>query len=338
MHMETAPTKENVEKIIYVPMASPMDGFAEEEEINLLELWDVVWQKKWFIMGVTLICTLIAVYWTLFVLPVTYKSTAVILPNKTDSSAMSRLSGLVGNLPLPISLPGGGKIDRVGSFLKSRTLQKRLLEKYDLLPRFYPDIWDNETSTWLMEKEAAKPTVVKALQTNLLKGVFSVDVDNDKQTGLISLSWIDEDPAFSALMLGRVIAELQFYLDNEYETDAARERRFVEQQLADATRELEYWEEQTPSKEMRLAKIQRERLATQTVYAELRKQLELAKITEAREVIDFKILDAPFVPENRFKPQRSKICLLTIIVSGMFSVSLVFGHRYIMNIRNHTSR
>jgi uncharacterized protein involved in exopolysaccharide biosynthesis len=321
------------EKVIYVPMAQSMENFQEDDEIDLLELWAILWRGNWFIMGFALACTLVAVYMTLFVMPVMYKSNTVLLPNKSDSGA-SRLSGLVGSLPIPLNLPGGGgEVDKVGSFLNSRTLKTRLIEKYDLLPRYYPDMWDSSTQQWKVEDPAARPTLVKALQTGLIDGYLSVN--NDDKTGLITLSWEDESPEFASLMLERVIAELRFFLDHEYETDAVRERRFVEDQLTEATRELEYWEKQVPSGELSLAKIQRERLATQTVYTELRKQLELAKITEAKELINFKVLDPPFVPENRSSPARTKICLLTIIASGMFSVFLVFAYNFIANARKN---
>lgn len=332
--MEAHPGKkhtENAEKIIYVPMASPMNDSSEEEEFNILNLWDIVWYHKKIILGVTLGCTLLCICLTFYVLPTTYQSNAVLLPNQNDSNALSQLSGLMGNIPLPISLPGGGEVDKVSSFLGSRTLKKRLIEKFDLLPRYYPEYWNSDTQSWEVKNNDQKPTVIKALQTKLIDDIFFVHTNDE--TGLITLTWEDEDPAFTALMLQRVINELQFYLDNEYETDAAQNRQFVEQRLANATRDLEYWEEQTPSKEMTLAKIQRERLATQTVYTELRKQLELAKITEAKEVIDFKTLDVPFVPEKHFQPRRFRMCLLTMITSGIFSLFLVFGYRYIYNLR-----
>ena len=318
-------TPENPEKIVYVPMAPGMESCQDDDEIDLLELWDILWSGKWFVVAFTLACTLVAVYMTLFVMPVIYKSDAVILPNKSESGA-SRLSGLVGSLPIPISLPGGGGgVSKVDSFLNSRTLQTRLIEKYDLLPRYYPEAWADD--------EAEKPTLVKALQSGLIKDILKVN--NDDETGLITISWSDQSPEFAAQMVERVIAELRFFLENEYETDAARERRFVESQLAQTTQSLEYWENQVPSGEMTLAKIQRERLAAQTVYTELRKQLELAKITEAKEVISFKILDPPLIPEQRSSPARSKICLLTIIASGMFSVFLVFGYRFVVNVKKN---
>jgi hypothetical protein len=81
-------------------MDQSMENFQEDDEIDLLELWAVLWRGKWFIMGFALACTLVAVYMTLYVRPVMHKSNTVLLPNKSDAGA-SRLSGLVGSLPSP---------------------------------------------------------------------------------------------------------------------------------------------------------------------------------------------------------------------------------------------
>ncbi len=314
----TTENKPEQKEIVYVP-AYPGMMQPEEDEIDLLQLWGVIWNAKFFIAGFTLAATLVAVYVTLFVLPVTYKSDVVLLPTETDG-------GGLGSLPIPISLPGAGKSDQILTFLQSRNLQQRLIEKYELLARFYPDLWDAEKKVW---KTSEYPTVVKALQGNLIGGAYSVS--QDKKTNLITASWVDGDPAFASKMLERVIAELQYYLDNEYESDAQREREFVENQLKQATKDLEHWEQQLPHKDLNLATIQRERLAAQTVYTELRKQLELAKITEAKELVRFKVLDTPFVPENKFKPKRSRICALTMVTSCFLAVFLVFLQRAIKN-------
>jgi len=90
-----------------------------------------------------------------------------------------------------------------------------------------------------------------------------------------------------------------------------------------------------PSKDITLAKIQRERLAAQTVYAELRKQLELAKISEAKELISFKVLDEAFIPEKKYKPKRSLICLLSMITAGFFSVFFVFFVNFIRQLKKN---
>ncbi len=303
----------------------------EEDEIDLLDLWRVLWSGRWLVAGITILATAAAVLVSLYLLPVTYRSEAVLAPVEKEGGGMGALSGLVGSLPLPISLSGGGKSESILAFLNSRTLRQRLIEKYDLLPLLYPGLWDPERKAWKVEDPEEAPTVVKALQSKALDSLFSVS--QDKKTGLVTLAWEGEDPAWCADMLRRVIGELRFFLDNEYVTDARREREFVEKQLAKATAELEYWERQVPSEELTLAKISRERLAAQTVYTELRKQLELAKISEARENVTFKVLDPPFVPERKYKPKRTLIVALTAMTSLFLAVFLVFARHAVRNAR-----
>jgi len=326
--------KQNVEQnkkhpekeFIYVPVPQ-MDPMWDEDETDLLEYWNTIWKGKWFIMGFTLLCTLVAVYVTLYVLPETYKSDVVLQP--TETSSPSGLSALAANLPISIPLGGsGGKNANIVSFLNSRTIKERLIEKYDLLPKLYSDIWDKENQKWMIDDPEKKPTIQKAIIN--LGGRYQIN--KDKMTELITISWTDEDPEFTKIMLQRIVKEIRYYLENEYESDAKREREFVENQLNKAEKELEHWEKQVPSDKLTLSKIQRERFASQTVFTELRKQLELSKISEVKEIINFKILDKPFVPEERFKPKRSRICILTIVVSCFLSISLVFFKQFVINL------
>ncbi|GAB6888159.1 hypothetical protein JCM13304A_16570 [Desulfothermus okinawensis JCM 13304] len=305
----------------------------EEDEIDLLELWDTIWKRRKLIGAITFGATLLAVIITLFVLPVIYRSQAVLIPASSGSG--SGLSSLVSSLPIPINLSGiTGSEDKstlIVSFLKSDNLKLRLIKKYNLLPILYDNLWDEEKQTWDVDDEEDIPTPVLAIQEKKLDDIY--EVSQDKKTGLITISWESKDPKFAALMLQRVIDELTHYLNEEYETDAKRERLFVEKQLAKAKKELEYWEKQIPTKKLTLAEITRERLAAQTVYTELRKQYELAKIAEAKEVINFKVLDPPYIPEKKYKPKRTLICAVTIVTSLFLSIFLVFFLEFLSNAR-----
>jgi uncharacterized protein involved in exopolysaccharide biosynthesis len=319
-------TKEK--EIVYLQPAFPCDD--KEDEINLLDLWNVLWQGKWLIALVVSVSILAAGFLAFFYLPVTYKSDAVLLETMQDRSGIAGLSGLIGNLPIPIDLSGSNQTS-ILSFLESRTLKERLISKYNLLPLLYMDIWDPNSGKWLVEKPEDTPSLVRAIQGKKLDDIFQVS--NDKTTGLTTIDWVDESPVFCKEMLDRVIAELNFFLDNEYISSARREREFVEQRLTLATKDLEYWERQVPTEQTTLAKITRERLAAQTVYTELRKQLELARISEAKENISFKVLDAPFVPEYPFGPKKKLIMALSVVGSFFFAVFLVFFLQFVKKIK-----
>jgi uncharacterized protein involved in exopolysaccharide biosynthesis len=316
-------------EIVYLQPAYPPG--IEEDEIDLLDLWNVLWKGKWIIFGITSLAVIVACILAFLVLPVTYQSSTVLSPINQQQSPTSGLSSLLGNLPIPISLPGSSDQTGIMAFLQSRTLKERLITKYDLLPVIYKDLWEPAGKTWKVDDPEDAPTVVKALQEQKLENFFTVSQDKDSR--LITLTWTDESPEFSKTMLDHVIEELNFFLDNEYVSNAKREREFVEKQLTEATGELESWERQVPTEKITLAQITRERLAAQTVYTELRKQLELAKISEAKENISFKVLDEPFVPEYRYKPNRKLIVALSFAASFFFAVFLVFFLNFIKNAR-----
>ena len=300
----------------------------QEDEVDLIELWRVVWAGKLFIVSFVFICTLIAAVVSFAFLPRMYKSTTTLIPVKQEKSSIGSLGGLLGNLPLPIVLPGQGASNIV-SFLESRTLKERLLTKYNLLPVLYADLWNPETKSWDVADPGIKPTIIKALQAGIFDAFFSVS--QDKRTELITINWSGQEPAFCKLMLERVINELTFFLENEYVSDARREREFVEGQLVSAKEDLEYWDRQIPSEKLKLSEITRERLTSQTIYTELRKQLELAKINEAKRLDTFEVLDHPFVPEKPYKPRKGLIVALTFVSSAFIALFGVFFLNFIRN-------
>ena len=317
------------EKIVYAYPPFPMQEF-QEDEIDLLDLWRVIWKGKWFITFFVVLFTLASIFVSFFVLEKTYKSTTTIIPLTQEKSSLGNLSGLIGSLPLPISLPGQGT-SNIMSFLKSQTLQSRLITKYNMLPILYKDAWDAEKKQWIVDSPKNQPTLIKTLQSNKLDAYYSVN--QDKKTELISIQWEGNDPAYCAQMVTNIIAELTFFLENEYESNAKREREFIEKQLNKVTLELDFWERQVPDDKLTLSKITRERLTAQTVYTELRKQLELAKITEAKELESFKVLDEPFIPERHFKPNKRLIVMLSFVCSGFIALFMVFFHNFVRNIR-----
>ena len=232
---------------------------------------------------------------------------------------------------LPISISDGGeKTQTIVNYLNSRTMQAWMINEFNLLARLYPDKWDQEKKQWKNASSDSHPSVTMALQRRRLAKLFSVDYD--KKTGLISISYLDKDPLFAKKVVAGVITELERYLLHDNVTDAKRNRLFVEEQVARTTQELEYWEKQVPSANLTESTVLREQRALLVVYTELKKQFELAKIEEAKQVVAFKVLDEPLVPELKDKPNRRLICLGTLMFSGLFAIMLVFVFEFIKSV------
>ncbi|MBU0480045.1 MAG: hypothetical protein KKG47_02970 [Proteobacteria bacterium] len=320
---------ENTDKTVSAYSPFPIQGH-RGDEVDLLEYWRVIWRGRLFILLFVTLSVLASLAISYFVLEETYQSTATLIPIKDESSSLGKLNGLIGNLPLPISIPGQGK-NNIMTFLDSRTLKERLITKYDMLPVLYPDLWDSGKKQWLVSAPEKKPTLVTALQEEKIEDFYSSR--QDPKNELITIDWEGRDPGYCARMVNHVIAELTFFLENEYDSNAKREREFVEKQLEKTTAELEYWERQIPDEKLTLSKISRERITAQTVYTELRKQLELAKISEARKLESFKVLDKPFIPEKPFQPKKLLIVALTAFCSTFIALFLVFFHNFLRTAR-----
>lgn len=315
--------------VVYVP-SLPLP---EDNEIDFLAIWRTLWRWKWFIAGVTLACTLIAVYITLYKLPVVYRSEVVLQPTLSPET-QSSLGTTLGQLGQFISLPpisGGDKSQLIVNYLKSRSLKTWMIKKFNLLPRLYPDKWNSEKGTWLAKDPKDIPSIVKAIQTRKMEHIYSVE--NDDKVGLISITFVDRDPAFTPKVLDGVTGELKRYLAYEYITDAKRKRIFIEQQVERAKREIEYWERQKPDADHSASEILREQQAALAAYTELRMQYELARVEEAGELIAFKVLDPPFVPEKKYKPRRTIICALTLVISLFLTIFMAFFFEFIKNAR-----
>jgi uncharacterized protein involved in exopolysaccharide biosynthesis len=222
--------------------------------------------------------------------PDEYRSEASLMTLRKQSDATSLSQGLgqalMGRLPIAL--------------LTSRVLKERLIDKHALLPRLYPWRWDGERKAWRSIPLLPAPTPALAIQDEAVDKVY---LAARKRNRLIALTWLARDPADAAAMLGRVIEELRSFLDREYVSDARREREFIEGQLDQAARELEAWERKFPTEAVTMGRISRELAARQAVFAELQRQLALARIEEARQQITFKVLDPPFVPVRRSWPR-----------------------------------
>ena len=321
-------THEIPEKYI---LLQPPD-MAGDDEIDLLKLIKVVWKWKWVSIILITVSAVGAVIYAKS-LPEIYKSETVIMSTPSGESNIGGggLSQILGGFGFNLAASGGGSGAEIIAILESRSFKERLLARYDLLPILFKNSWDLKKKTWKTLEFEKIPTVLDGV--SVLGGSYEVSVD-PKKGALIFLSWQGKDPEFCSKMLVRVIVELKQYLDHEYITEAKRTRLFVEEQLQKTVHEMKFWEQRVPDEKMTMSEIMLERDVARQVYQQLRGQLESAKIDEAKEMIQFKVLDAPFVPEKRFKPNRMRIVIVAFAASVFFAVFLSFLLEFIVKIKS----
>lgn len=173
-------------------------------------------------------------------------------------------------------------------------------------------------------------------QEKLIKWIQeSVSAAYDKKTGIITITAVEPDPVVAATIARLSLDYLTKYITT-YRTEKSRKQvDFLKQQVREAeykyqTSEyaLSSYRDRNRSLFLNTAKIEEQRLQadyllTQSVYSELSKQLEQAKIKVQEETPVFKILEPATVPLRKSGPKRTLV-MLGFATVGIL-VSLVFG-------------
>jgi capsule polysaccharide export protein KpsE/RkpR len=218
---------------IYAPSSHPelekrYSLAPEPEDKKAEKLW-VLWRSRRFLWGVAW-KTLIASIIVAFLVPAHYKSAVRFVPaenssNNSGGSMMGLLSKALGGSD---SMASGLGLDAAGllgaktpgafyvEVLKSRTVQDRLINRFDLRARY-------RKSTYV---EAGK------------KLAKFTEIEEDKKSGVITLTVTDYEPRMAAQIANAYIEELNRLAVDLNTSSAHRERQFLEQRLATAKEDL----------------------------------------------------------------------------------------------------
>jgi uncharacterized protein involved in exopolysaccharide biosynthesis len=283
----------------------------EEDEISLLDLFLVVLKYKWLLFFTVAVAGLLAVAVSLRMTNI-YQSSATITPEQVEKAPkISSLTGF-GIMEDFLGTGGGGNISKLEVVLQSRDLSRRIIEKYDLLPRLFPKKWNADQEQWKQEDE--QPTVqdgIRRLQESML------DVSSDRKKNIIKVGFNHPDPAFARQMVARYLTEL---------SESLRETT-----LRDAEEKTEYLQEELNHTSDVLLK--------EKISALLASEVEKMTFAKVQKYYTFEVIDPPLVPDlnKKVKPKRARICILTVVVAFFLAVFLAFFLEFLRKVRKNAS-
>ena len=270
----------------------------EEDEIDLLEYWRVIWANRMLIVAISLGVGFLAAIYSL-TLPNIYKAEVLLAPISDEAGKGPSLGGFGGLASLAgISLGGGGNIEENLAVLQSREFIWRFIKDEKLMPVLFEDAWDAEKGAWKESAPEKQPTQWAAFRA--LAG--RVDVSLDKKTGLLTLAIIGENAEQCAKWANALVARL-----NEYQRQRA---------IADSKANLDYLNRE-------LARTQVEDMR-QSLFQLISQEQKKAMLANSRDQFAFRVLDAAVPPDMKFKPKRSQIVILSVFVAGFLAVIGVF--------------
>ncbi|OPY85389.1 MAG: cryptic autophosphorylating protein tyrosine kinase Etk [Smithella sp. PtaU1.Bin162] len=311
----------------------------KEDEINLFELWQVIWKRRRFVAWIVGVIVLLTVIVSLVMTNI-YEAKAVITPVESKNTGggggmaaalMQQMGGLAG-----IGLPDSASAAEIMLLLKSNVLREKIIRDYTLLPVLFSDQWDEEKKAWkkgtgwgfslnpltLISKLFAlvKPADKKAVKKDpgipdvwdglrALNGL--VKISNNIKDKSITITAEFDDPVIAANIANYFLAALNNHMSSEAKRVAAINKKYLEEQLQETA----------------------DPLIKQKIYNMIAQQIETAMMAEVKENFSFKIIDPPKVPDQRIKPKRTQMVILSFIVSLFIAVFIVFFLEYLEKVK-----
>lgn len=192
----------------------PFEDEQYEDELSLLDIFNILWSRKFFIIFVTFIFGVAALAYA-FTRPLTYRAVSRILPPQGNRSGglISQLGGLADFVGLPSSATSGRLIIGI---MQGDSVVDAIIERFNLMEKYSSDI----------------RLIVRGATT------ANLQAEEDSRSGMISIAYIDEDPVFAANMANAFVEELQKKLQEISLADALQRRNFFENQLTQSQQEL----------------------------------------------------------------------------------------------------
>jgi len=296
-----------------------------DDEIDLKELFSVLWSGKLLITlstGFAAVCAVLYALW----LPNIYESKALVAPK--DQSGAGGLAGLARQYGGLASLAGinigGGGGESSKAIMAQRKIQsldfftRHLYEKI-LLDLMAVDHWDSVSGTlvynsnvfdpksqlWI--REASPPRQAKPSVQEAHKAFLEVlSLSEDKQTSLITIAIRHQSPVVAQAWVALIIEAVTEELRGSDVEEARRSIAFLEQQRA-----------------------QTSLVSLDEVFAQLiEEQTKTIMLANVSEDYVFNVIDPAVAPELKTEPQRALICVLGTLLGGMFGILLVLVRHY----------
>jgi len=168
-----------------------------------------------------------------------------------------------------------------------------------------------------------------------------ITLDANQKEGILTLSTTMPEALASAQLGQRAQELLQQYITEFKIKKAKANLDFIQQRFDEATKKFEAAQEKlatfrdrNKNVSLAIAKTEEERMNSQynliySIYSELAKQLEQAKIQVKQDTPVFTIIEPISVPTKKSKPNRPMILFIWLFLGGVIGTGIVFGKGFI---------
>lgn len=311
-----------------------MEPQPSRPRIDPIEALAVLWKRRKFIAIFVGSVTGLSIVVSLLVPPY-YKSTATILP-ETQSGKLATLGGLSDLAALAgVNVGGEGSLVKLyPTIVKSEAVLKDVIYTMYKTTEFPDSV--NLIQYWeLKDKKpgGAYDAALKVLREEL-------DVSMDLKTSVLTILYATKEPKLSADIVNNVVDGLDKFILTKRTTSASEQRKFIEGRLAEVKQDLTKSENalkdfreqnaqvRSPQLLLEQGRLERDLQINTALFVELKKQYEIAKIEEVKNMPVINVLDMARPAVIKDSPKRSRIVLVAFLFSLAGVIVYVLGYEY----------
>ena len=295
---------------------APISEF--DEEIDLKELFFVLWSGKIKIIAITAIFAVGSVFYALSI-PNQYKATALLAPAQSDGDGLSGALGQLGGLAslAGVSIGGGESSESqiAQEIMKSWSFIEKFIYENELEVDIYAGVdWNKELNKIKINEDSfdleKREWIFEPPTSWQLFNKFSamVTVSEDRDTGLVTVSLEYFSPLIAKRWLDMYISAINEYMQ--------------ERKVFKVSNNIEYLEAQI--KKTSIAEMR------EVFYTIIEEQTKNKMVAEASPEYAFVTVSPSMVPEQKSQPKRALICVLGTLFGGGLAVFLVLFRHYVL--------
>jgi LPS O-antigen subunit length determinant protein (WzzB/FepE family) len=300
-----------------------------DHEIDLQELFSILWLGKRIIILMTLFISILGVVYSLN-LPNIYKSTAILSPANSSSSISKSLQNYAGLAGLAgVSLPSS--TENTNAIQAMQKLKSLSFFESSIFPNiFLPDLmavetwdsktntinyknelYDKKTSTWVRNYSYPRQKIPSAQESYKVFRTEHFSVSKDSRTDFITINIKHQSPFVAKKWIDLIVNKINSFYRQKDKLDSEKAVSYLNKQISSTN----------------LAEVKE--AISQIIQDETRK---LALI-EAKEYYVFDYIDPPAVMELKSEPQRALICIMSAVVGFLLGIIIVFIKHYFLQKR-----
>jgi uncharacterized protein involved in exopolysaccharide biosynthesis len=305
------------------------------DDINLIWFLKYFWFQRKFIFTVTLICSILALFYTMRLDDI-YKSSVTMLP-QYQAGGNSQLTGLAAMAGVDlVSQSSSNNENFYFDLLKSNLILDQLIKKKWAIGEQKQKVLLQDFLNFKLDNDHFAPQ--KKLDNDLKKYLREkvISFTTSKDNGLMTLSVsLPLEPSLSAEIANWLASQLHIFNENYRQKKALENVNSIQAQLEASKKGLMKAQDilgrfhktnknysQSVELQIEYSRLQNEVLTENTVYTELRKQYELAKIDLEKSKNTIVILDHAEAPVQKDKPNRLVTWFILSLLSAIFAFIL----------------